>query len=243
MHQRRTFDTRTMTWMTRGKKNTIISFTTCSDNKVREFIAVKVLHTSLLNTTVVAFKILPLGSYAPMPPPSLPFKTILELVLWNGLQSCRCIIRDVIKSSKCLPFNIPFIFGNRKKSLGARTGVQAGCSNTVICLVAKNSLTDSAVWAGAGAGVVMQDTWVVGQNFGSFPSNFFTQPFQDLQIVNLVDCLSTWCKFIMNNPSNIKKKSQQHCFESRLERRNIFGRGELAVVHCALCRFVSQSYW
>ena len=35
-------------------------------NKFREIIAVKVLHTSLLNTTVVAFKVLPLGSYAPM---------------------------------------------------------------------------------------------------------------------------------------------------------------------------------
>ena len=30
-----------------------------SDNKVRELIHVKILHTSLLNTTVVAFKILP----------------------------------------------------------------------------------------------------------------------------------------------------------------------------------------
>ena len=54
-------------------------------NKVREHIAVKVLRTSLLNATVVAFKVLPLGSYAPMPAPSPPLKTILELVLWNGL--------------------------------------------------------------------------------------------------------------------------------------------------------------
>ena len=57
---------------------------TWSDNKVREFIAVKVLNTSLLNTTVVVFKVLPLGSYAQMSAPSPPFKTILELVLWNG---------------------------------------------------------------------------------------------------------------------------------------------------------------
>jgi len=42
---------------------------TWSDNKVRELIAVKVLHNSLLNTTVVTFKVLPLGSYAPMPEP------------------------------------------------------------------------------------------------------------------------------------------------------------------------------
>ena len=49
-------------------------------NTVRELIAVKV-HTSLLNTTVIAFKVLPLGSYAPMPALSPPFKTILEMVL------------------------------------------------------------------------------------------------------------------------------------------------------------------
>jgi hypothetical protein len=35
---------------------------TWSDNKFRKLIAVKVLHTSLLKTTVVAFKVLPLGS-------------------------------------------------------------------------------------------------------------------------------------------------------------------------------------
>ena len=58
-------------------------------------ITVKVLHTSLLNTTVVTFKVLPLGSYAPMPAPSPPFKTILKLVLWSGLQSCSCITPDV----------------------------------------------------------------------------------------------------------------------------------------------------
>jgi len=54
---------------------------TWSDNKVHELIAVKVLHTSLLNTTVVAFKVLHLGSYEPMLVPSPPFKTILELAL------------------------------------------------------------------------------------------------------------------------------------------------------------------
>ena len=52
---------------------------TWTNNKVRELVAVKVLHTSLLNTTMVAFRVLPLGSYAPMPAPSPPFKTILEL--------------------------------------------------------------------------------------------------------------------------------------------------------------------
>jgi len=77
---------------------------TCTENKIRELIAVKLLHTSLLNTTVVAFKVLPLGSYAPVPAPSPSFKTILELVLWNGLQSCRCITPDVINVTKMPSF-------------------------------------------------------------------------------------------------------------------------------------------
>jgi hypothetical protein len=51
---------------------------TWSDNKVRKLIMVKILHTTL------------------MPAPSAPFKTILELVLWNGLQSCHHITPDVI---------------------------------------------------------------------------------------------------------------------------------------------------
>jgi len=67
------------------RSSSSIGANTWSYNKVRELIAVTVPHTSLLNTAVVAFKVLPLGSYAPMPAPSPPFKTILELVLWHGL--------------------------------------------------------------------------------------------------------------------------------------------------------------
>jgi len=89
-------------------------------DKVRQLIAVKLLHTSVLNTTVVAFRTLPLGSYAQMSAPSPPFKTILELVLWNSLQSCRCITPDVIKMSS---FQYFLYLPEQKKSLlGARPG-------------------------------------------------------------------------------------------------------------------------
>ena len=96
----------------------------CYCNKVRELIAViKMLHTSLLNTTVVAFKVLPLGSYAPMPAPSPPFKTILELVLWNGLQSCRRITPDVISVIKMPSFQYFLYLREQKKVTGgARSG-------------------------------------------------------------------------------------------------------------------------
>ena len=91
---------------------------TWSDNKVRELIAVKVLHTSLLNTTVVAFKVLPLGSHAPMPAPNPLFKTILELVLWNGLQCCRCCTPDVINVIKMLSFQYFLYLREQKKVTG-----------------------------------------------------------------------------------------------------------------------------
>jgi hypothetical protein len=85
-------------------------------------ITVKVLHTSLLNITVVACKVLPLRSHAPMPAPSPTFKTILEPVLWNGLQSCCHVTPDVIIIIKMPSFQYFLYLWEQKKSLGARSG-------------------------------------------------------------------------------------------------------------------------
>jgi hypothetical protein len=87
--------------------------------KVRELIAVKVVHTSLLNITVVTFTVLPFRSCALMPAPNLPFKTILELVLWNDLQSCRHITPDVISVIKMPSFQYFLYLQEQKKSPGA----------------------------------------------------------------------------------------------------------------------------
>jgi len=51
-----------------------------------------------------------------MPAPSPPFKTILELVLWNGLQSCRCVIPDVINVIKMPSFHY-FLYLREQKTL------------------------------------------------------------------------------------------------------------------------------
>ena len=87
-------------------------------NKVRELIMVKVLHTSLLNTSMVVFRVLPLGNYTLIPAPSPPFKTILELGLWNGLQSCRCITPDVVRFIKMPSFQYFLYLREQKKVTG-----------------------------------------------------------------------------------------------------------------------------
>ena len=79
---------------------------------------VKVLHTSLLNTTVVAFKVLPFGSYVSMPAPSPLFKTVFELVLRNDLQSCCCITPDVINVIKMSSFQYFLYLREQKKVTG-----------------------------------------------------------------------------------------------------------------------------
>jgi len=71
-----------------------------------------------------------------MPAPNPPFKTILELVLCNG---CRCIAPDVINVIKITSFQYFLYIREQKKVIGARSDEKAGCSNTVICLVATSS--------------------------------------------------------------------------------------------------------
>jgi hypothetical protein len=78
-----------------------------------------------------------------MPAPSLPFKTILELVLWNDLQSCRSITPDVISVIKMPSFE-HLLYREQKIIWGYIRGI-GRCSITVICLIPKRSLTDSAV--------------------------------------------------------------------------------------------------
>jgi len=67
---------------------------------------------------MVAFKVLPLGNYAPMSVPSPPFEKILEMVLWNGRQSCRCIIPDVINVIKMPSFQYFLYLREQKKVTG-----------------------------------------------------------------------------------------------------------------------------
>jgi hypothetical protein len=89
---------------------------------------------------VVAFKVFPLISYAPMPAPSPTFKIVLKLVLWNGLQRCRSVTSDAIKYL----FSIfPFPLGTEKSHWGLDPANKLGVQKQLF--VSKISLTYCAV--------------------------------------------------------------------------------------------------
>jgi hypothetical protein len=93
-----------------------------SDNKVPELIAIEVFHTSLLNITAVAFKVLPLGRYASTQRLVHPSKQFWNWFCGMSFEAAVVLLLMSSMSPKFLPFNISSIFEKIKKSLGARSG-------------------------------------------------------------------------------------------------------------------------
>jgi hypothetical protein len=59
-----------------------------------------------------------IGKLCTNPAPSPPFETLLELVLWNGLHSCRRITPDVINVIKTFSFQYFLYLREQKKVTG-----------------------------------------------------------------------------------------------------------------------------
>jgi hypothetical protein len=57
-----------------------------------------------------------------MPATNPKFEVILELVLWNDLQSCRFIIPEVINVNKMLPFQYFLYLREHETVIEARPG-------------------------------------------------------------------------------------------------------------------------
>ena len=98
-------------------KSIIVSHV-CNDNKVRELIAVKLLHTSLLNTTWSPSKYSPWEAMHRCQRLVHPSKQFWKWFCGMAFRAAIVLLLMSSMSSKCLPFNITFIFGNRKKFSG-----------------------------------------------------------------------------------------------------------------------------
>lgn len=160
-------------------------------------------HTLLLNTTVFTFKGLPLGSYTLMPAPTPPFKAISELFCWSGLQSCHRISLKVLNVIKISSFQNFFDLQVKKEVIGGKVRWIWRVVYQSYLFPGQKLCRDSAVCPGA-------LSWCMSNELLGNSCYFFTQPLQHSQIVHLVvNWLSWWYKFIVKNPSDIKKGYQQ----------------------------------
>ena len=112
--------------------------------------------------------------------------------------------------SNLVPFNADSIFGNKKKSHGARSGEYGGFSNTVILCFAKNLLTDRALSGVALFGEEPMSRSFTCQVFSSHP---FTKVCKTILVVDLVNGLTFRHPIHVNNPSNVGGKPDNHCFK------------------------------
>jgi hypothetical protein len=115
--------------------------------------------------------------------------------------------------------------------LGAIFVEQTGRFNTVICLVYNNSLTDSALWTRTLSWCKIHE---FSQKVGVVSVYVFHAAFPGLPNCKLGWLFVSWYNFIMNNPSNIKKR-QQHFWTLDLSWRNflVVGNWESSIVHFA----------
>lgn len=102
------------------------SFRTVAINKITEY---------QMSFTSAIFKAVPLGVRTPIPAPLLlnVFCIVCDSALITSIVWNRC------------PFNLIFIFGNRKKSQGAKLGENAGWRTTTILFSAENCCTRKVV--------------------------------------------------------------------------------------------------
>ena len=104
------------------------------------------LFKKLHNRNVVTLSLLP----SPIPTPlhvNLPLlEAMLQVIFWLFVSSFAFAF-TASTDSNLVPFNTHLIFGNKKKSHGARSGEYGGCSNMEILCFIKNILTDRALFA------------------------------------------------------------------------------------------------
>jgi hypothetical protein len=90
--------------------------------------------------------------------------------------------------------------------------------------------------------VLMQDPRVLRPQFGSCTSHTFTQTLQDFNIEFCINSLTGCNIFMMNNSTNIEKKTMSMVLIFERLLRAFLVRGEPGCFHSSLYLFVSGSY-
>ena len=120
---------------------------TWSVNKVMRLIQYHSVFIFKLQILFVPFKIVPLGGYTP---PETLFPLFIATLVVANRNRFKLVTAFMMFSTvpKWCPLRWNFSFGNKKKSHGLRSGEYGSCGTTGMPFLAKNSITEIAVWQG-----------------------------------------------------------------------------------------------
>ena len=74
------------------------------------------------NLAAIPFKVVPLGSYAPIPAPLPILECPLEILFFKRVEHLLRFALNLFHRPKRRPFIFNFVLGNKKKSQGAKSG-------------------------------------------------------------------------------------------------------------------------
>jgi hypothetical protein len=143
--------------------------------------------------------------------------------------------------SNLVPFNADLIFGNKKKSHGARSNEYDGCSNTVILLFHQKRLDKQSVMCWCV--VLMKNPWAVHPHFRSSSSSHpFTKVCQNLLVLDLVNGWPSGTQSMWKIASMLKE-TIIFALKLYLLYRAFFCLGELGLFQSIDWRLLSVSCW
>ena len=142
--------------------------------------------------------------------------------------------------SNLVPFNADLIFGNKRKSDGARSGEYGGCSNTVILCIIKNCFRQGVVCRRV---VLVKNPWDVLPHFRSPFPHPLMKVCQNLLVEDLVNLLTFRHPIHVNNPSDVEKTITIALNLDLFCRAFFFGLVNWRLFQCMDWRLLSGSYW
>ena len=116
-------------------------------------------------------------------------------------------------SNRC-PFSFSFIFGNRKKSQGAKLRDCGGWGVVTILFSARNCCVRTEVFMVKQPGLFLP-------KFGATSSHVFTQSLQNVSVEPEIHILACWDKFFVHNPLDVKE-SDDHAVEIAFHLSGLF---------------------
>jgi hypothetical protein len=143
-------------------------------------------------------EVVPSHMWTPIPMSSPFLERFLEVLFYQSAKHCDSAFISLVSNRR--PFSFNFIFGNRKKYHGAKSGEYGGWGMIVILFFARNCWARTEVRRGD---VIVKQPCLFSQ-FWATSSHVFTQSPQSIAVEPGIHSLAYWDKFFVYNPLDVK---------------------------------------